>query len=127
MKKQSRIQSIQQFIEIKTKRLSYVRTPYLREYLLQDIADLEQVDGLFLAQKKEIQQQQQHNAEQFTEINKLKYTLLLHGLSEDEMFYYSIIDIEELVRLCKRAYYLGEYKIPQRFQKKNSTNPTNAS
>ncbi len=47
MKKQFRIKSIKHFIEIKTKRLNYTRTPYLREYLLQDIEDLKQVEWLF--------------------------------------------------------------------------------
>ena len=124
MKKKSRIQSIQQFIEIKTKRLNYTRTPYLREYLLQDIADLEQVDRLILALKYEIQQLAQDCANLQAENNKLKYTMTLHGFSDDEVFYYSIIDRVELNRLLKRAMLLGEYKIPQGLQQQN---PTNAS
>ena len=53
-KKPFRIHSVKQLIEIKTKRLQYTRTPYLREYLLQDIADLEQINWLFYELQEEL-------------------------------------------------------------------------
>ena len=90
MKKKPRIQSIQQFIEIKSVRLNYTRTPYLREYLLQDIADLQQVERLFLALKEEMSQLARDYTYLHTEIQNLKFAMKLHGYSDDEIFYYSI-------------------------------------
>jgi len=52
---------------------------------------------------------------------KLKLMLLLHGVSEAEIDYYSIMENQDLERLAKRAVLLGEYKTPQHLQTKKST------
>jgi len=116
MKRTQKIKSVRQLIDYKTRRLEYTRMTYLREILLKDIADLEQVEDLFWAVKKEKQQLLQDCIELDTENDRLKLMLKLHGLSDDEIFYYSIMQPEELIRLAKRAVFLGEYKIPQRLQ-----------
>ena len=120
MTKKHRIQSIQQLIEMKNKRLDYTRTPYLREYLLQDIADLKQVEMLFAALKNEMRQLKQDYAYLHVETEKLKCAMKCYGLSEDEIYYYSITDIKELHRLWLRAKVFGEYKTPQRFLTTNN-------
>jgi len=125
-KKQFRIQSVQHLIELKRKRLNFTRIPYLREYLLQDIADLEQVDWLFYDLKKEIQELKNDCGNLTAENNKLECAMRIYGLSDDEIFALSIMDSNELKRLYLLAIYLGEYKIPQRFLTKNN-NLTNES
>jgi len=116
MKKNYQIKSVQQLIDYKTKRLEYTRIPYLREVLLKDIVDLEQIENLFSSEKKEKHQLEQDYAELSAENDRLKLVLKLHRLSDDEIFYYSIMPYEKLLRLAKRALFLGEYKIPQAFQ-----------
>ena len=115
MKKQTRIQSVKHLIELKTKRLNYTRIPYLREYLLQDIADLQQIEWLFFEKSKELKQLNDDYTQQANGINRLECVLKIFGLSDEEIFAYTILDINELKRLYILATQLGEYKIPQRF------------
>jgi hypothetical protein len=116
MKKKSRIQSIEQLIEIKNNRLKYTRYPYLREYLLQDIADLKQIEWLFSEKNEELKRLNADYNYLISDIKKLECTLQIFGLSEAEIFAYRLTDISEIQHLCIRAKVFEKYKTPLRFQ-----------
>ncbi len=112
MNKLNSIQSIQRLIAKKQKRLGYVRTPYVREILISDIADLRRIETEL---KTDIDTLIKYGEDQVEGMKRLECALRIHGLSDDEITFYLMAEMREIKTLLIYAQKLGEYKTPQRF------------